>query len=79
MLEFGKRYTWDKIVEAYPNKYAFVYDLDIGPYQRINSAILFDVADYEEIGDKARKCREAGIQCSCLWTRGPIQEGLFWF
>lgn len=79
MLEFGKRYTWDEIINAYPNKYAFIREIERGPYQRIQSAVLLDVADFEEICSKAKKFREAGIQCSCSWTKGPIQEGVFWF
>lgn len=79
MLEFGKRYTWDEIIEAYPNKYVFINSIQDGDARPIESAVLLDVSDFEEIGNKAKKLREAGVECSCFWTKGPIQEGVFWF
>lgn len=79
MLEFGKRYTWDEIIEAYPNKYVFIREIEDGEERPVESAVLIDVAAYEEIGAKAKKLREEGIQCSCFWTIGPTQEGVFFF
>lgn len=78
MLEFGKRYTWDEIIEAYPNKYVFIREIEDSDDRPIESAVLMDVAAYEEIGAKAKKLREAGMPCSCFWTVGPIQEGVYW-
>lgn len=79
MLELGKRYAWDEIIEAYPNKYAFIRDVERGPHQEILSAVLLDVCDFEGIDAIAARLRKDGIRCSCYWTKGPIQEGVFWF
>lgn len=79
MLEFGKRYTWDEIIEAYPNKYAIIREIERGPHQQILSAVLLDVADFEELDTKVCKFYSLGLTCSWYWTKGYIQEGVFWF
>lgn len=76
MLEFGKRYTWDEIVEAYPNKYAIVTDIEDGKDRPVESAILLDVSDFNEMDSKVLKFTERGIKCSWFWTKGYIQEGV---
>lgn len=79
MLEFGKRYTWDEIVKAYPNKYAIVTDIEDGKDRPVESAILLDVCDFNEMDSKVLKFTERGITCSWFWTVGPLQEGVFFF
>lgn len=79
MLEFGKRYTWDEIISTYPNKYAIIREIERGQHQQILSAVLLDVANFEELDAKVCGFTNLGIECSWVWTKGHIQEGVFWF
>lgn len=49
-LEFGKRYTWDEIAEAYPDMYAIysTVDQEKDPVHGVISCVLLDICTYEE-------------------------------
>lgn len=74
MLEFGKRYTWQEIIDTYPNRYVFVTDLDEDAKGRRESAIFLDAATFEERGDKAKALSAKGIEFSLFWTKGPTED-----
>ena len=74
MLEFGKRYSWQEIIDTYPNRYVFVTDLDVDDNGRKESAIFLDAATFEERGDKAKALSAKGIEFSLFWTKGYTED-----
>lgn len=49
-LEFGKRYTWKEIAEAYPDMYAIysIVDQEKNQVGDVISCVLLDICTYEE-------------------------------
>ena len=60
MLEFGKRYTWKKIKEAYPNKFAFLSNIEIRDSD-LYSGVLWGVCEY---GDRSNMSETLSLTCS---------------
>lgn len=56
-LEFGKRYTWKEIAEAYPDMYAIysTVDREKDPVHGVISCVLLDICTYEERDEAYRK------------------------
>ena len=60
MLEFGKRYTWKEIKEAYPNKFAFLSNIEIRDSD-LYSGVLWGVCEYD---DRSTMNDELSLTCS---------------
>ncbi len=71
MLEMGKVYPWKEIVQAYPDKYAFItdYEEEDGVLQNCR---LLEICDDKERTGCLEKYLDSGIRFGCRRTSAPL-------
>lgn len=76
----GSIYTWNEIVEAYPNMYAFLAEPEFDEHGKLASGILVDVCDYEH-REEVLRCilLDKKIECAVFRTTPSDNWGIYWF
>lgn len=69
-LESGKRYTWEEIVDAYPNSNVILTDIEDDDNGNMKYATVLGLAS-EDTENKVRALDEEGIEYFIFWTGEP--------
>ena len=76
-LEFNRRYTWNDIIETYPDMYAFLAEPEFDEQDRLASGILIDVCDYEHREEVSQRILfDEKIKCAVFRTTPNNDDGL---
>ena len=67
-LELNKRYTWEQIVEAYPDLWVFLTEPDFEDDYNVRSAVLIAVSTFEEREATHVRLRKENIKFICRRT-----------
>lgn len=69
-LEFGKRYTWEEIVDAYPNSNVILANIEDDEDGKMKYATVLGLAS-EDAENKLRALDAEGIEYFIFWTGKP--------